>query len=462
MSYPHVVRVFATTQEPDYDCPWQAQRPSSGSGSGVLIGSNEILTGAHVVANATFLQVQRIANPDKAVAQVKAICHDCDLALLEVEDSTFAEGITPAPIGQLPDLREKVQVVGFPIGGEEISITEGVVSRIEVQRYRHSQRHLLAVTVDAAINRGNSGGPVFRDGMVVGVAFQKLCEADNIGEMVPAPLIRSFLERSREGSPIQIPGLGIQTQNLENPLLREHLQLTSDETGVLVSAVEYGSSAWGELSPKDVLLAIDDMPIANSGTVAYRSRYRTRFDVALSHRAIGDRLALEIKREGQRLAISPELKPVSFLVPRSQYDVLPTYFIYGGLVFQPLSRDFLSTWDRWWEKAPAELLQYYYSGLSTPERQEIVILSQVLSDELNIGYDHLYYEAIETVNGCTPRDMIALMRQVESTDGVLELRTAGHGVIALDSKTVRERNQHILGRYHIAHDRSPDLLQGAR
>ena len=189
MSYPPVVRVYATAQRPDYDCPWQALPPSSSTGSGVLVGPNRVLTGAHVVANATFLQVQKPSDPNKVIAHVHTVCHDSDLALLTVEADNFLDGEEPGELGDLPDLRDKVYVVGFPIGGEEISITEGVVSRIEVQRYSHSQRQLLAVTVDAAINKGNSGGPVFKDGKIAGIAFQKLSGADNIGEMVPAPVI---------------------------------------------------------------------------------------------------------------------------------------------------------------------------------------------------------------------------------------------------------------------------------
>ena len=79
-----------------------------------------------------------------------------------------------AAASALPLLRDKVFVLGFPIGGDELSITEGVVSRIEAQSYSHSHARALAVTVDAAINSGNSGGPVVSQdtGEVVGVAFQ--------------------------------------------------------------------------------------------------------------------------------------------------------------------------------------------------------------------------------------------------------------------------------------------------
>ena len=139
MAYPEVVRVFATSQDPDFDGPWQARTPSNSTGSAVVIGPGLLLTGAHVVANATFLQIQKLSHPDKAIARVKAVSHDCDLALLEVvEPPDFLDDIEPAEVGAMPKLRDEVAVVGYPVGGEEISITEGVVSRIEVQRYSHS------------------------------------------------------------------------------------------------------------------------------------------------------------------------------------------------------------------------------------------------------------------------------------------------------------------------------------
>ncbi|MGB1013683.1 MAG: trypsin-like peptidase domain-containing protein, partial [Nannocystaceae bacterium] len=82
MSLPAVVRIFATTQKRDYDAPWRSCTPSTSTGSGVVIAPGQVLTAAHVVANATFLQVQKVSDPDKIVAQVVAVCHDCDLALL--------------------------------------------------------------------------------------------------------------------------------------------------------------------------------------------------------------------------------------------------------------------------------------------------------------------------------------------------------------------------------------------
>ena len=458
MAYPEVIRVFATSQDPDFDGPWQARTPSNSTGSAVVIGPGLLLTGAHVVANATFLQVQKPSQPDKAIARVRAVCHDTDLALLEVvEPADFLADIEPAELGPMPRLRDEVAVVGYPVGGEEISITEGVVSRIEVQRYSHSQRHLLAVTVDAAINAGNSGGPVFGDGKVVGIAFQKLTGVDNIGEMVPPPIIRAFLDGVELGKQPLIPALGITTQNLENPLLRKQLGLGPTERGVVVLHVDYDGSSDGILQPRDVITSIDGLPIANNGTIQYMGIHRTRYDVVLGHRYVGDVVQLEIKRGGVTHNIELTLKQWKPLVPRSRYDRPPLYFVYGGLVFQTLTRDYLTTWDKWWNKAPKEFLNYYYLGYRSPDQNEVVVLTQILADEINVGYGHLYNEAIAKLNGKTPRDIEDFVARLSEATGVVEIETTSGGMIMLDADEVRKATSRILTRYHIPRDRTAGL-----
>lgn len=459
MAYPEVVRVFATSQDPDFDGPWQARTPSNSTGSAVVIGKGLLLTGAHVVANATFLQIQKVSHPDKAIARVKAVSHDCDLALLEVkEPADFLDDIEPAQVGEMPKLRDEVAVVGYPVGGEEISITEGVVSRIEVQRYSHSQRHLLAVTVDAAINAGNSGGPVFdHKHKVVGIAFQKLTGVDNIGEMVPPPIIRAFLEGVDKGRSPEIPALGITTQNLENSLLRKQLGLGDGERGVVVLHVDHGGSSDGQLLPRDVITAIDGNAIANNGTVQFMGKHRTRYDVVLGARYIGDKVKLDIKRGGKPKTVELTLARWSPLVPRSRYDQPPQYLVYGGFVFQALTRDYLTTWDKWWNKAPKEFLNYYYLGYRTPEQSEVVILTQILADDINIGYAHLYNEAVATLNGRQPHDMVDFVQSLSNARGIIEITTTSGGMIMLDADEVRNATPRILERYHIPRDRTPGL-----
>ncbi len=453
MYHSPVLRVFTTHMEPCFDIPWQTKRSQKGTGSGVYIGQNEILTGAHVVNDATFIQVQKLTSPDKVVARVRSICHDADLALLCVDDEDFLSELTPADLGPLPELKDQVEVVGFPTGGEQVSITNGVVSRVEVDTYSHSWRSLLCVTIDAAINPGNSGGPVFNDeGAVVGIAFQKHTDAENSGQMIPTPVIENFLRSARAGLPlVRFSSLGLTMQTLENPALRSRFKVPATRSGLLVTTVEFGSSSWGLIHPEDVLHTIDHYEISNMGTILYRDKYRTSLSAHLSELAEGEVVRVSLTRAGEQLSVEIPLTAAPCLVPREE-DVENRYFIYGGLVFQPLTRKYLQTW-RHTSSSPPALRYFYHSAQRTPELTEVVVLAQVLSDEVNVGYDDFYYEVITEVNGERVRDLNHLVTLLEGCEGVVELRTHDKGWIVLDSAQVRARDPELLRSYQVPADR---------
>lgn len=77
-------------------------------------------------------------------------------AMLTVEDDSFWSGVEPVVFGSLPQLQDAVTVVGYPIGGDTMSVTSGVVSRIEVTSYVHGAAELLAVQIDAAVSVGDN------------------------------------------------------------------------------------------------------------------------------------------------------------------------------------------------------------------------------------------------------------------------------------------------------------------
>ena len=192
-----VVRITTTSQDPDYKVPWNPGNIDRGIGAGFIIGGPRIITNAHVISNARFITVERENDPKKYPAHVKFVGHDCDLAVLEVRDPDFYKGLKPLDIGGIPQLESSVSVYGYPIGGERLSVTRGVVSRVDFQVYSHSavDSH-LACQIDAAINPGNSGGPVLQEGKVVGVAFQGYSGdvAQNVGYMIATPVLQHFLD----------------------------------------------------------------------------------------------------------------------------------------------------------------------------------------------------------------------------------------------------------------------------
>eukprot|EP00435_Cladocopium_sp_Y103_P000981 s349_g1.t1 len=290
-----VLKVFVWHVQPNYKQPW--------SWPIRLDGVLRVVTNAHSVEHAALVQVKRHRHEQKFVAKVLCIGTDCDLALLDVPYDEFWKGLEPLDIlPGLPKLQDSVSVVGYPTGGESLSVTQGVVSRIDLVEYAQTGVTLLAVQIDAAINSGNSGGPVVdQKGKCVGVAFQNLDGSDedgaeNIGYIIPTEIVRHFLEDyQRNGQFTGFGSAGIQTQALESPVLRQALGMGKTQSGVRVKAVEPASPAHGLLLPDDVLLSVDGFKVGNDGEVAMPWG-RIAFNYLLNQHFPGETCDLQVLR----------------------------------------------------------------------------------------------------------------------------------------------------------------------
>ena len=415
-----VVRVYCTHSPPNFAMPWQRLKQEFSSSTGFVIEGRRILTNAHAVEFGSLIQVKKRESEDKYVASVAAVGHECDLAILTVEDDKFWEGMLPLKFGGVPELLEEVSVIGYPVGGDSLSISNGVVSRIEMQEYAQASAQLLAIQIDAAINPGNSGGPVINnDNEVIGVAFQSLSEEDieNIGYVVPSNVVDHFLDDvARHGAYSGVCGLGVRLQGMENEMLRKHHGMASHETGVLVLSAAPLCPAATMLLKNDVLLKVDDIRIANDGTIPFREgtfKERVQVSYYFTQRFSGEIVSLEILRKGQRIVVQVPLWVPKKLIPRTltQKNVIntltnegtgykgsivggvPSYMMIGGLVLMALSKEYLQAefnpenmgdFESWADEfkllAMADLAQAEFG-------EEVVILSQVIAHDCNRGYE---------------------------------------------------------------------------
>ena len=232
-----IIKIFAMRSRPNYNQPWQNYPQRSSTGSGFVISGNRILTNAHIVANQTFLMVRKPGLQKKYIAKLEVVGHECDMAILKVDDPEFFEGLKALEFGDLPELQTSVTVMGYPVGGDNISVTEGIISRIEPIRYSHSGRHLLAVQIDAAINPGNSGGPVLHNDKVVGIAFQGLSQSQSIGYIIPVPVIKHFLKDVEDKKYNGFPHVPFKFAEMENPDLRKWSKMNSAHTGIIIRSL---------------------------------------------------------------------------------------------------------------------------------------------------------------------------------------------------------------------------------
>jgi S1-C subfamily serine protease len=458
-----MVKIYSVQIEPYYYDPWSMNRQTFSSGSGCVIEGERILTNAHIVSDQSFLQVRRHGEAKKHTARVVAVSHAADLALLAVDDAAFFTGVTPLELGKLPEVQQEVAVYGFPEGGDTLSITKGVVSRIEHDAYAHSSIELLAVQIDAAINSGNSGGPVVVGHQLSGVVMQYLQDSENIGYMVPTPVIKHFLMDIADGSHDGIPEDGIIVQDMENDSLKKRYRLGKNRSGILVVSVLPGAPAEGIVKAGDVILAVDGHDVADDGTIEFRPRERTSAAYHTQLHQLGEKLRLDILRDHRQKTVSITLdRAVGTLdlVAKERYDVRPTYFIYGGLIFIPLTQNYLMSWgDDWYNSAPKNLVALYKFGRSTVQGEEAVILSKVLPAEVNSGYHNYRDLRIVGVNKHKIFNLRQLIRAVEAPaeEPFIEFKTDQGLKIVMNRKRVVAEQPAILKTYSVPSDRSEDL-----
>ncbi|CAB4275562.1 unnamed protein product [Prunus armeniaca] len=456
-----VVKIFTVSSSPNYFLPWQNKSQRESMGSGFVIPGKKILTNAHVVADHTFVLVRKHGSPAKYRAQVKAVGHECDLAILSVESEEFWNGVNSLELGDIPFLQEAVAVVGYPQGGDNISVTKGVVSRVEPTQYVHGATQLMAIQIDAAINPGNSGGPAIMGNKVAGVAFQNLSGAENIGYIIPVPVIKHFIAGVEEsGKYVGFCSLGLSCQPIENVQLRNHFRMHPEMTGVLVSKINPLSDAFKVLKKDDIILAFDGVPIANDGTVPFRNRERITFDHLVSMKKPNETAVVRVLRDGEEYEFNITLRPLQPLVPVHQFDKLPSYYIFAGLVFVPLTQPYLHEYgEDWYNTSPRRLCE---SALREPPKragEQLVILSQVLMDDINAGYERLAELQVKKVNGIEVENLKHLCQLVENcSKESVRFDLDDDRVIVLNHSLAKVATSKILKCHRIPSAMSNDLI----
>jgi S1-C subfamily serine protease len=455
-----VVQIITFEQQPIWDAPWRFDAVRRMGGSGFVIKGKRVMTNAHVVSWGRQIIVRKYQDPRPYVAEVEYVGHDCDLAVLTVEDGRFFENLQPLELGELPKVRSAVVTYGYPAGGEEISYTRGVVSRIELETYAHiGNRRLLSVQTDAAINPGNSGGPVIQDDRVVGVAFQGIPGLENAGFFIPPPIIQHFLKDIEDGHYDGFPHAGLRVTELQNPAYRAFLKLPDDSVGARIDGILPIASTEKVLKVDDVLLRVGPYPVANDGTILYEGN-RVSAALAFQLAQNSECVPVQIWRDGQRQEVSlPVYRYDGDHAAGYQYDLLPRYFVYGGLVFTPLSLDYMRTLGRGARETDSgefsyELYFRRYESVATA-RPEPIVLASVLADTVNANVSVRGRTLVDRINGIRIEKLEDVVRAFETSTNAQDLIEflPHQGFECLDRGEVAKANAGILKTYGIASDR---------
>jgi S1-C subfamily serine protease len=416
---PSVVKVIVTKRSPDFFRPWTKAAPEQAAGSGVVIEGKRILTNAHVVLHASQVFVQMRKGGDQLNAKVVGIGPGIDLAVLELADAEKLQNVPAVPLAdELPELKSRVTVYGYPTGGDNLSITDGIVSRIEFAGYNFSAGG-VRVQVDAALNAGNSGGPAVDDGRIVGLVFSKIAEAENIGYLIPPEEIRAFLDDVEDGKYEGNCLMFDQFQSAENQALRKFLELPENATGIVVTRPyrdddEYPLQEW------DVVTHVGTHAIDNQGYCDVRDGLRMRFMYYVARLAKEGKIELTILWEGEKRVVSVPVSPQRDLLVPILADGYPEYFIYGPLVFTAATQEYVRSLGGNGLGAllvlESPLLARLYRPPSERGEQLVVIATRMFPHPIIKGYDNRPLGVVEKFNGASVKNLRALAEMLRDCD----------------------------------------------
>jgi len=427
-------QIFKRGTEKEYTKPWNQGKSSSGLGSGfgVEVGNKKyVLTNAHVVCDEkSSIQVVKWSSSKKYDAKIINIAPSVDMALLEMPNEFWSD-IVILPLKTSPKKGEEIIVVGFPNGGHNASITRGIVSRLSPMPYSKSVSN-MTIQIDAAVNPGNSGGPVIdiTGEHIVGIAFMHTKDTQNMCNMIPEFTIQHYLkEFENTGKFDGVCNLNIKYSKLDNST-QQKVFLNNNKTGVLVTRSNDLSIKVG-----DVIHSIDGIKIQNDGTVAMSDTYeicdesemveKVPFWHILRTKNPGDKVNIEISRKGihnvkVRLYTGP-----NWLVPRLYKHISLDYYDLNGFVFQALNLYHIDPSKNWH-------LVKYKDSFKDFDSQEIVILVEVRPTESTEGFPLIPDMQLLSIDGVEVQNLEHLREMTKK--GIVTMRLEPDIIFAVDCK----------------------------
>lgn len=460
-----VVKVFSTMRQPDLSRPWTKMAPTEATGSGVIIEGKRILTNAHVVLYASQILVQANQSGDKISASVEAVAPGIDLAVLKLDDETLFDSRPPiARANTLPEIKDPVLAYGYPAGGTSLSITKGIVSRIEFTGYNYDTSG-LRIQIDAAINPGNSGGPAIAGDKMIGLAFSHLGGAQNIGYIIPTEEINLFLADIADGKYDGKPAMFDELQTLENPALRAYLGLDNAIKGIVVH-MPYLHEPSYPLHEWDVITKIGDTPVDDQGMIMLGS-IRVRFQYLVQKLAKNGKVPLTIVRSGKPVPVElPVGSHRPYLVPslRGSY---PPYFVFGPMVFSMATAEFCdgvtsnANAGRWLDAIGSPLATRRGDRPSFDGEQLVVVSSPLFPHKLSKGYSNPIAHVVASVNGTHVNNLnhlVQLLRDAKDDFIRIEFSERDTETVVLPRKDCIAATEDILNDNGVRAQGSADTL----
>jgi S1-C subfamily serine protease len=462
-----VVRVNSTNQTYDFFRPWSKKNPVARHGLGAVLAGNRVLVTAELVANHSYIELERAESGEKIDAKVVCVDYEANLALLQPTKTEFLDGLTPLELALDAAVGDRVNVLQLE-SNDALVVTPGPITTVEVARYQLENTAFLIYRLSLALQyrEGSFTAPVIREGKLVGMLMRYDPRTQSV-DVLPAPVIDHFLKDVDSGEYQGFPRIGLEYAPTRDPQLRHYAKMFNGSGGVYVTDIAKDSPAdRAGIKVGDVISSINGLSIDRDGNYDEPLYGRISLAHLITTKSFADqKLSVEISRAGQPQTVEVVLRHKAakdYVSEPYVIDEPPRYFVAGGLIFQELSRQYLKEWGNDWQKQAPQRLVYldrYQAELEKDGqgsgsgagsgRKRVVILSQVLAAASNTGYEDLNYLVVTGVNGMPLKSLDDLPAALSKpSDGFHKIEFEDSPrTIYLDASTMAEDNKGIQESY---------------
>jgi len=450
-----VVRVSVTNQPYDFFQPWMKKQPFSRRALGTVLPGGKVLVTGELVANATFVEIEKPLSGEKTPATIECVDYEANLALLKPADENFLADFKALEFGE-GQVGDRADVLQLENTGE-LLVTSANLATVEVGRYPLDDTSLLLYRFSMPLQYRDSSFtiPVVKNGRLLAM-LQRYDNRSQTGDGIPAVIIAKFVKDAADGTYDGFPRAGLGFSSTRDPQLRRYIGLNATGGVFITEMQKDGSAEKAGLQKGDVITSIAGKPIDQDGN--YKDTVHGK--IALQHlvsgvHSVGEKLKVEYIRDGKPATATLELSrrpPDASVIPPYLIDKAPRYYILGGLVMQELSRQYLREWGDI-KKAPQRLAYYdrFQADLFEGKTKRVVFLSQVLPSPATVGYEQLSYLVITRINDTQIQSLDDVASAVNKpVNGFHKIEfDENPGVIYLDAAQVKELEPALMQNYGI-------------
>jgi len=390
--------------------PWKQGNLYKETGYGCAVGEYEVITPAWNVKDARLVEARIYGESEYIPAKIKVVDYESNLCLIELDREAMPQPLKPITFHE--DYRKGAEVDFYWLSREgNLHNGRGYLDKAEVKESTGSFAYFLNYILANTSKVEGSGEVNFIGSKAIGIGCWGSSKSKEAG-LIPATTINCFLADAKDGDYKGFGIVGFKISYLLDPTKRAYLKMPKElKDGASVSNVYNLGTGSDVLEEEDVILAIDGKTITSRGRFEDPELGPLWFYHLITGKSAGESVVFDLWRDGQRIEVEAEVKNFDveqMLVPYYEYDHQPEYVVTGGFLFQELTRPYLTEWGKGWSgKVPSYLYNYYRNMAFKPtdERQDIVILSYVLSAKINLGYADLGRIVVSKFNGMPIRSI---------------------------------------------------------